>query len=80
MGFLDKKTANILNSVKATQFHFSAKDNGFSRYYYSFSIFAPSPQFSGCILFAPLHARARILHNDLQCNGTCSVTVGSLSH
>ena len=37
----------------------------------------PVPQFSGRILFAAPDASAIFLHNDLLCNGTCSVTGGA---
>ena len=36
-----------------------------------------APQLCGLILFAPPDARAILLHNDLLCNGTCSVTGGA---
>ena len=32
------------------------------------------PELSGCILFAPSRTPATYLHNDLLCNGTCSVS------
>ena len=35
-------------------------------------------QLSGCILFAPPDTLAICLHDDLQCNGTCSVTGGNV--
>ena len=38
----------------------------------------PTPQLSGCILFAsPTDARGIFLHNDLLCDDTCSVTGGA---
>ena len=42
----------------------------------------PPPQLSGCIVFATPRpdARAIFLHNDLLCNGTCSVTGGGGVH
>ena len=40
------------------------------------SVCAP-PQLSGRILFAHPDARAIFLHNDLLCNGTCSITGGA---
>ena len=36
----------------------------------------PPPKLSGRILFAPPDARVIFLHNDLLCNGTCSVAGG----
>ena len=36
----------------------------------------PPPQLIWRILFAPPDARAIFLHDDLLCNGTCSVTEG----
>ena len=40
----------------------------------------PPPQLSGRILFAPPDARAIFLHNDLLCNGTCSVIGGRITY
>ena len=37
-----------------------------------------SPQLSGCILFAPPNRTCHIIHNDLLCNVTCTVTGSAL--
>ena len=43
-------------------------------------LFRLCPQVNGCILFASPDARAVILHNDLLCNYTCSVTGGRITY
>ena len=45
-----------------------------------FGSFMFVPQLIGCILFAPPDAGAIILHNDLICNDTCSVTGVSITY
>ena len=42
--------------------------------------FVPPLQLSGGILLEPPHARAIFLHNDLLCNGTCSVSGGRITY
>ena len=46
----------------------------------SFLFASPLAQLSGCISLHPRDARAIFLLHDLQCNGTCFVTGGSITY
>ena len=45
-----------------------------------FRLCPPPPSLVGAYYLQPPDARAIFLHNDLLCNGTCSVTGGSLTY